>query len=58
MDVDGGLIELVFWDSGEQENYDRLGFLDYPGSHVVIISFAIDSPDSLSDVQDKGASIL
>ncbi|KAM6489561.1 hypothetical protein JOM56_014980 [Amanita muscaria] len=32
--------------------YDRV-VTDYPDSHVILICFAIDDPDSLDDVQEK-----
>jgi Ras family protein A len=31
----------------------RLRPLSYPDSHVILIGFAIDSPDSLDNVQEK-----
>jgi GTPase SAR1 family protein len=31
----------------------RLRPLSYPDSHVILICFAIDSPDSLDNVQEK-----
>lgn len=36
-----------------QEDYDRLRPLSYPDSHVIMICFAVDSPDSLDNVQEK-----
>jgi GTPase SAR1 family protein len=36
-----------------QEDYDRLRPLSYPDSHVILICFAVDSPDSLDNVQEK-----
>lgn len=36
-----------------QEDYDRLRPLSYPHSHVILLCFAIDSPDSLDNVQEK-----
>ena len=36
-----------------QEDYDRLRPLSYPDSHVILICFAVDSPDSLENVQEK-----
>lgn len=36
-----------------QEDYDRLRPLSYPDTHVILICFAIDSPDSLENVQEK-----
>ena len=51
--VDGKQVELALWDTAGQEDYDRLRPLSYPDSHVVLICYAIDSPDSLENVQEK-----
>ncbi|KAI9464482.1 P-loop containing nucleoside triphosphate hydrolase protein [Lactarius psammicola] len=57
MEVDGKHVELALWDTvAGQEDYDRLRPLSYPGSHVILICFAIDSPDSLDNVQEKWIS--
>ena len=48
-----GQIEFKIWDTAGQEDYDRLRPLSYPDSHVILICFAIDSPDSLDNVQEK-----
>jgi len=52
-DVDGKNVELALWDTAGQEDYDRLRPLSYPNSHVILICFAIDSPDSFDNVQEK-----
>jgi hypothetical protein len=49
--VDGITVELALWDTSG--NIDRIRPLSYPDSHVILICFAIDSPDSLDNVQDK-----
>ena len=36
-----------------QSSLSRLRPLSYPDSHVILICFAIDSPDSLDNVQEK-----
>ena len=36
-----------------QEDYDRLRPLSYPESHVILMCFAVDSPDSLENVLEK-----
>ncbi|KAI8804074.1 P-loop containing nucleoside triphosphate hydrolase protein [Cladochytrium replicatum] len=54
--VDGKKVELALWDTAGQEDYDRLRPLSYPDSHVILICFAIDSPDSLDNVQEKWIS--
>ncbi|CCX04494.1 P-loop containing nucleoside triphosphate hydrolase protein [Pyronema domesticum] len=49
----GTKVELTLWDTAGQEDYDRLRPLSYPDSDVVLISFAVDSPDSLNNVYEK-----
>ncbi|BEJ14057.1 hypothetical protein CspHIS471_0312310 [Cutaneotrichosporon sp. HIS471] len=49
VEVDGKKVELALWDTAGQEDYDRLRPLSYPDSHVILICFAIDSPDSLDN---------
>jgi len=56
VEVDGKHVELALWDTAGQEDYDRLRPLSYPDSHVILICFAIDSPDSLENVQEKWIS--
>ena len=53
VEVDGKHVELALWDTAGQEDYDRLRTLSYPDSHVILICFAVDSPDSLDNVQEK-----
>jgi len=54
--VDGKHVELALWDTAGQEDYDRLRPLSYPDSHVILICYAVDSPDSLDNVQEKWIS--
>ncbi|KAI8336438.1 GTP-binding protein rhoA [Choanephora cucurbitarum] len=56
VEVDGKHVELALWDTAGQEDYDRLRPLSYPDSHVILICFAVDSPDSLENVQEKWIS--
>lgn len=56
VDVDGRRVELQLWDTAGQEDYDRLRPLSYPDSHVILICFAIDIPDSLDNVTEKWIS--
>ncbi|KZP27332.1 Rho GTPase [Athelia psychrophila] len=56
VDVDGKNVELEMWDTAGQEEYDRLRPLSYPDSDVILICFAVDSPDSLDSVQEKWIS--
>ncbi|CCA74072.1 probable GTPase Rho1 [Serendipita indica DSM 11827] len=53
VEVDGKRVELALWDTAGQEDYDRLRPLSYPDSHVILICFSIDQPDSLDNVQEK-----
>ncbi|KAI8322943.1 GTP-binding protein [Martensiomyces pterosporus] len=53
MEVNNSPVELSLWDTAGQEEFDRLRFLCYPDVNVVIICFAVDSPDSLENVEDK-----
>jgi len=51
--VDGRSVQLALWDTAGQEDYERLRPLAYSKAHVLLIAFSIDSPDSLSNVQNK-----
>ncbi|CAM1508853.1 Fc.00g025920.m01.CDS01 [Cosmosporella sp. VM-42] len=51
--VDGLDVEVVLYDTGGQEDYDRLRPLSYPDTDVFCICFAIDSPDSLENTREK-----
>eukprot|EP00037_Helgoeca_nana_P031910 m.411185 g.411185 ORF g.411185 m.411185 type:complete len:195 (-) comp28590_c0_seq1:174-758(-) len=51
--IDGKQIELALWDTAGQEDYDRLRPLSYPDTNVLLICFAVDSPDSLENVPEK-----
>lgn len=51
--ANGQRVELTLWDTAGQEDYDRLRPLSYPDSDVVLISFSVDSPDSLNNVYEK-----
>ncbi|KIL54897.1 hypothetical protein M378DRAFT_58494, partial [Amanita muscaria Koide BX008] len=53
VEVDGKHVELALWDTSGNESYDRLRPLSYPDSHVILICFAIDSPDSLDNIREK-----
>jgi GTPase SAR1 family protein len=53
VDVDGKHVELALWDTMGQDDYCRFRHLSYADSHVILICFAIDSPDSFDNVQEK-----
>ena len=44
---------MALWDTAGQEDYDRLRPLSYPETHVVLICFAIDLPESLDNARTK-----
>ncbi|KZP09570.1 ras-domain-containing protein [Athelia psychrophila] len=44
------------WDTAGPDDYDHLRPLNYPGTCIIPICFAIDSPDSLDNVQEKWVS--
>lgn len=52
-EVDGQHVELALWDTAVQE---ECYCLSYSSSHVILVCFAIDSPDSLGNVQAKVSS--
>ena len=53
IEVDGKKVELALWDTAGQEDYDRLRPLSYPDTDVILMCFAVDSPDSLENISVK-----
>ncbi|OLL25436.1 GTP-binding protein rho2 [Neolecta irregularis DAH-3] len=56
--VDGKSVQLALWyvavpDTAGQEDYERLRPLCYNKSHVIVIAYSVDNPDSLENVQTK-----
>ncbi|CAK7892639.1 GTP-binding protein Rho1p [[Candida] anglica] len=51
--IDGKAVQLALWDTAGQEEYERLRPLSYNNSHVILIGFAIDVPDSLENARTK-----
>lgn len=51
--VDGKAVQLALWDTAGQEEYERLRPLSYSKAHVILIAYAIDSPDSLNNARRK-----
>ncbi|KAJ3068563.1 GTP-binding protein Rho1, partial [Podochytrium sp. JEL0797] len=52
MRLNGRPLQLALWDTAGQEDYARLRPLSYPDTHVILICFSIDSPDSLENVRE------
>lgn len=46
-------MQLALWDTAGQEDYERLRPLAYSKAHVLLIGFAVDTPDSLANVKHK-----
>jgi Ras homolog gene family, member A len=44
-------VELVLWDTGGDYNFTAFRLQCYPDSHLVMICFSIDSPDSLDNAE-------
>ena len=44
---------LAFWDTIDQEEYDRLRPLSYPDTDVILMCFSVDNPDSLVNIPKK-----
>lgn len=53
VEVDGQEVELELSDTAGIADYDHLRPRSYPDTHVCMICFSIDSPDSLKNVEDK-----
>ena len=51
--IDGSERGLTLWDTAGAESYDRLRTLCYPDTHVFIITFAFNYPDSFNNVREK-----
>jgi Rho family protein len=51
--LDDKPVQLALWDTAGQEEYERLRPMSYSKSHVILIAFAIDTPDSLDNVITK-----
>ena len=51
--IDNTHVELSFWDTAGQEEFDRLRSLSYDDTHAIMLCFSVDSPDSLENVESK-----
>lgn len=53
IDVEDKHVMLALWDTAGHHDYPRLQTLSYTDSHVILICFSIDFPDSLENVEEK-----
>ena len=51
--VDGKTVELGFWDTVGQEEYDRLRPLSYLYTDVILMCFSVDNLDSFENIPEK-----
>jgi len=51
--VDGIPINLILWESSNNEDYDKLRSLMYPQTTVFILAFSLICPSSLENVRVK-----
>ena len=51
--IDGKPWELGLWDTGGQEDYDRLRPLSYSDSDCLVVTFSLDSPASFENIVAK-----
>ena len=56
LDLGGRQVEFALWDIVWAEDYDRLQPLLYSDSHVILICYAIDMPESLDSVMEKAST--
>lgn len=52
VNLNGARFNLRLWDTSG-EHHDQLRLLSYANAHLVVIGYAIDSPDSLANVREK-----
>ena len=57
LELDGRQVEIALWDTVHLEDYDRLRPLSYSNSHVILICYAIDTPESLTSVLERASPI-
>ena len=55
LDTDN-FVELAFWDTAGQRQYDRLRPLSYHCTNVFLLCFSVEQPDSLKNIEEKWAN--
>ncbi|KZV89531.1 small GTPase Rho3/GTP-binding protein Rho3 [Exidia glandulosa HHB12029] len=51
--VDDEYVEMSLWDTAGQEEFDRLRSLSYAETHVIMLCFSVDNPNSMANVESK-----
>ncbi|KAI8457083.1 ras family-domain-containing protein [Phakopsora pachyrhizi] len=51
--IDDQIVEIAFWDTAGQEDFDRLRSLSYADTHVIMLCFSVDQPSSLANAESK-----
>ncbi|GAA94042.1 hypothetical protein E5Q_00689 [Mixia osmundae IAM 14324] len=46
-------VELSLWDTAGQEDFDRLRALAYADTHIALLCFSVDQPNSLDNIESK-----
>ncbi|KAL0075520.1 small GTPase superfamily [Phycomyces blakesleeanus] len=54
--IDGEDVVLSMWDTAGQEEFDRLRAHSYKDTHVIMLCFSIDNPDSLENIANRWLS--
>lgn len=49
-------VELNLWDTAGQADYDKVRPVSYPETHLFLLCFSVDQPNSLRSVADKWAA--
>jgi len=53
VELDGRLVVLALQDTSGGESFEGVRHLTYPGSHVILICYSVDSPSDLNGVEEK-----
>ncbi|ESO93584.1 hypothetical protein LOTGIDRAFT_119223 [Lottia gigantea] len=51
--VDGRAVNVAFFDTAGQEDYDRLRPLSYPDTDIFLLCYSVDNADSLENIKEK-----
>jgi len=55
LDFHGRQVAFALWDTVNQDDYDRLRPLSYSNSRVILMCYAIDTPESLTSVMERAS---